>query len=82
MTRIAPCPKTAKGLDLKTVKEWAEWAQAYLDHLRGLLANGAPVLDSSVGLDPEEVNAVWRSTLHRLITNAEALVAAYAELVR
>ena len=80
--QVSPKIAKAEGWNPKTVKREVEWTQAFLDHLRGLLANGAPVLDSSVGLDPEEVNAVWRSTLHRLITNAEALVAAYAELVR
>ena len=63
------------------LRRCADEAQVYLDHLREELTEGPPDVDPSLGLNPEKMEAGWRSSLHRRIKEAEASVAAYAELV-
>ena len=79
-----PSPEIAKrfyGSNPTELKRCAGEAQVYLDYLQKELANGPPDVDPSLGLNPEKMEAGWRSNLHRLITEAEASVAAYAELM-
>ena len=79
-----PSPEIAKrfyGSNPTELKRCADEAQVYLDHLREELTEGPPDVDPSLGLNPEKMEAGWRSNLHWRITEAEASVAAYAELV-
>ena len=85
MKRIQPpCPEIAKrfyGSNPIELKRCADEAQGYLDHLREVLIKGPPNVDPSLGLNPEKMDAAWRENLQWKITEAEASVAAYAELV-
>lgn len=77
-------PEFAKrfyGSNPTELKRFADDTQVYLDHLRRVLAEGPPDVDPSLGLNPEKLNAAWRSNLQWKIAEAEESVVAYAELV-